>query len=140
MKRLFALIVLTCVAGLIAGAVSASANGHGPAYIRSTGCATCTVSLAQHPRRLGVTTDCEVHGIRWEHWGARTTTGRGTFLCGTGVSEPAAKLVASHLIWCGGHQLYSRLAWTDPVMTTPAGKNFMVPLSFHKSRCEFVAP
>ena len=113
----------------------ASAQG-APVYIRSSASGT-PGPLAAHPGTLVVTGDCEIHGIRWTHWAAGTTTGRGTFLCGTGVSSSGARLVASHPIRCGGHEVYSRLAFGTKADGTPAGKPFMTPVPFKKSVCEF---
>jgi hypothetical protein len=75
--------------------------------------------------------------IRWTHWAAETTTGRGTFLCGTGVRVEGARLVASHPIRCGAHEVYSRLSWTTPNEKTPAGKSFMTSVPFKRSWCGF---
>lgn len=119
-------------------AVSAASARVPAVYIGSSACASCgVVPLSEHPRRLVVTPDCEIHSIRWRHWGAHRTTGRGTFLCGTGVSEPRARLVASDPVRCGRHVVYSRLAWATPTSITPAGKPFMTAVPFEKGRCEF---
>jgi hypothetical protein len=123
-------LFLTCTLAISV----ASAQG-APVYIGSS--ASGTLPLAAHPGTLGVSIDCEIHGIRWTHWAASTTTGRGTFLCGTGVSSSGARLVASHPIRCGGHEVYSRLAFGTKADVTPAGKPFMTPVPFKKSVCEF---
>lgn len=125
------LALLTC-----AFVVSAASAHVPPVYIGSTAAGSPS-PVAEHPGRLVVTGDCAIHGIRWTHWAARTTTGRGTFLCGTGVSVSGAKLVASRAIRCGGHEVYSRLAWTTPDDVTPSGKPFFTLVPFHKSWCEF---
>jgi hypothetical protein len=121
---------------ICAFAVSSTSAHVPPVYIGSTAAGSPS-RVAEHPGRLVTSGDCEIHGIRWTHWAARTTTGSGTFLCGTGVSVAGARLVASRRIWCGGHEVYSRLAWTTPDDVTPSGKHFSTLVPFRKSWCEF---
>jgi hypothetical protein len=124
--------LLTCVV------VVSAASGHAQSVYIGTTCQGCASRpLAEHPGKLVVTPAAEVRKIRWTHWGARTATGRGTYLATTGVSEPAT-LVASQPVQCGGHEVYSRLAWRTTVFTTPAGKHFRLQVPFNRSRCEFV--
>jgi hypothetical protein len=125
--------LLTCVL-----AVSVASGRARPVYIGSA-CPDCAARpLFEHPGTVVVGLDSEIHKIHWTQWGARTTTGRGTFLAGTGVSEPGM-LVASKPLGCGGREVYSRLSWRTPVDKTPAGKPFSARLLFNRSRCEFVA-
>lgn len=123
-------LFLTC-----ALAISVASAQGAPVYIGSS--ASGTLPFAAPPGAVGTSVDCAIHGIRWTHWGASTATGRGTFLCGTGVSSPGARLVVSHPIRCGGHEVYSRLSWGTKADVTPAGKPFMVAVPFKKSVCGF---
>lgn len=105
-----------------------------PVYLGSAACVyQCTPTpLAQHPRKVFVTHGGAVYHIRWTRWGAHTTTGRGTFVSTSG-GRSSAKLVASHVISCGHHRVYSRLAWrtrADPVGGT---------VQFDINGCRFVA-